>query len=124
MPHYQLRCFACESPRDRRAAQPHNQSQPCLAHGTCIYHPSPSDGERPRICVGTDERDVHAYDQTGEPALAPGILERLPDEMRDKLPDELVDELLVGAKTEEGIVGPGGLLVVLTGGQRPAIYVR
>src|SRR5207302_10335463 len=34
--------------------------------------------------------------------------------MRDKLPDELVDELLAGAKTEEEIVGPGGLLSQLT----------
>src|SRR5579859_879369 len=45
---------------------------------------------------------------------APGILERLPDEMRDKLPDDVVDELLAGAKTEEEIVGPGGLLSQLT----------
>jgi putative transposase len=34
--------------------------------------------------------------------------------MREKLPDELVDELLAGAKTEEEIVGPGGLLGQLT----------
>jgi putative transposase len=47
-------------------------------------------------------------------AASPGILERLPDEMRDKLSDELVDELLAGAKTEEEIVGPGGLLAQLT----------
>src|SRR6202162_3253050 len=47
-------------------------------------------------------------------APPPGILERLPDEMRDKLPDELVDELLAGAKTEEELVGPGGLLSQLT----------
>jgi putative transposase len=47
-------------------------------------------------------------------APPPGILERLPDEMRDKLPDELVDELLAGARTEEEIVGPGGLLSRLT----------
>jgi putative transposase len=38
----------------------------------------------------------------------------LPDEMRGKLPDELVDELLAGAKAEEEIVGPGGLLSQLT----------
>ena len=55
----------------------------------------------------------------GEPlgestAPPPGILERLPDEMRDKLPDELVDELLAGAPTEEEVVGPGGLLAQLT----------
>jgi putative transposase len=42
------------------------------------------------------------------------MLERLPDEMREKLPDELVDELLRGARTEEEIVGPGGLLSQLT----------
>jgi putative transposase len=48
------------------------------------------------------------------PAPPPGILERLPDEMRDKLPDELVDELLAGAETEHETVGPGGLLAQLT----------
>src|SRR5881227_2919133 len=47
-------------------------------------------------------------------APPPGILELLTDEMRDKLPDELVDELLAGAKTEEEVVGPGGLLAQLT----------
>jgi putative transposase len=55
-----------------------------------------------------------AGEPLGEPAPPPGILDRLPDEMRDKLPDELVDELLQGAKTEEEIVGPGGLLSQLT----------
>jgi transposase-like protein len=34
--------------------------------------------------------------------------------MREKLPDEIVDELLAGAKSEEGIVGPSGLLSQLT----------
>jgi putative transposase len=55
----------------------------------------------------------------GEPlgeatAPPPGILERLPDEMREKLPDELVDELLAGARTEEEIFGQGGLFSQLT----------
>lgn len=50
----------------------------------------------------------------GEPTAPAGILERLPDEMREKLPDELVDELLAGARTEGEIVGPGGLLSQLT----------
>src|SRR5205823_1458067 len=50
----------------------------------------------------------------GEPAPSPGILERLPDEMREMLPDALVDELLQGARTEEEIVGPGGVLSQLT----------
>jgi putative transposase len=34
--------------------------------------------------------------------------------VRDRLSDELVDELLAGARTEEEIVGPGGLLADLT----------
>ena len=38
----------------------------------------------------------------------------MPDEIRRKLPDEVVDELLAGARTEEEIVGPGGLLAQLT----------
>jgi putative transposase len=36
------------------------------------------------------------------------------DDIRRKLPDEVVDELLAGARTEEEIVGPGGLLAQLT----------
>ena len=55
-----------------------------------------------------------AGEPLGEPAPPPGILEWLPDEMRQRLPDELVDELLAGARTEEEIVGPGGLLAQLT----------
>jgi hypothetical protein len=51
----------------------------------------------------------------GEPtAPPPGILERVPDDVRRQLPDEIVDELLVGARTEEEIVGPGGLVSRLT----------
>jgi putative transposase len=38
----------------------------------------------------------------------------MPDEIRRKLPNEVVDELLAGARTEEEIVGPGGLLSQLT----------
>ena len=34
--------------------------------------------------------------------------------MRKELPDELVDELLAGARSEDEIVGPGGLLAQLT----------
>jgi putative transposase len=52
---------------------------------------------------------------SGEPSAPPsGILDQMPDEIRRKLPDEVVDELLVGARTEEEIVGPGGLLSQLT----------
>src|SRR5215472_3911166 len=55
-----------------------------------------------------------AGEPPGEPAPPPGMLERVPDDLRRQLPDDLVDELLAGAKTEEEIVGPGGLLSRLT----------
>jgi hypothetical protein len=55
-----------------------------------------------------------AGEPVGELAPSAGMLERLPDEMREKLPNELVDELLAGARTEEEIAGPGGLLSQLT----------
>lgn len=38
----------------------------------------------------------------------------LPQEVRDRLSDEVIDELLSGARSEEEIVGPGGLLAELT----------
>ena len=38
----------------------------------------------------------------------------LPQEVRDRLSDEVIDELLAGARTEEEIVGPGGVLARLT----------
>ena len=37
-----------------------------------------------------------------------------PQAVRERLSDELVDELLAGARGEEEIVGPGGLLADLT----------
>jgi putative transposase len=36
------------------------------------------------------------------------------DQVRDRLADEVIDELLPGARTEEEIVGPGGVLAQLT----------
>jgi putative transposase len=48
------------------------------------------------------------------PATPSGILENVSDDLRGKLPDDVVDELLAGARTEEEIVGPGGLLSQLT----------
>src|ERR1700733_8136818 len=50
----------------------------------------------------------------GEPAPPPGILDRVPDDIRRLLPDEVIDQLLAGAKSEEEIVGPGGLMSALT----------
>jgi putative transposase len=38
----------------------------------------------------------------------------IPDAVRDRLSDEVIDELLAGARTEEEIVGPGGVLAQLT----------
>jgi putative transposase len=40
--------------------------------------------------------------------------EGLAAEVRDRLGDELIDELLAGARTEQEIAGPGGLLADLT----------
>jgi putative transposase len=49
------------------------------------------------------------------PAGVARLLEdRLPGEVRDRLSDEVIDELLAGARTEEEIVGPGGVLAQLT----------
>jgi putative transposase len=57
---------------------------------------------------------VGAGEPLGEPAPPPGILESVSDDLRRQLPDDVVDELLAGARTEEEIVGPGGLLSQLT----------
>src|SRR5437764_10881137 len=73
----------------------------------------PSTSDRQVDIDGGLDRDG-AGEPLGEAARPPGILDRLPDEIRRKLPDELVDELLAGARTEEEIVGPGGLLAQLT----------
>src|ERR1700684_3222857 len=48
------------------------------------------------------------------PATPSEILRDVPDDIRRKLSDDVVDELLAGARTEEEIVGPGGLLSQLT----------
>ena len=55
-----------------------------------------------------------AGEPLGETAPPPGMLDRVPDEIRKLLPDEVIDELLAGARTEQEIVGPGGLLSQLT----------
>ena len=54
-------------------------------------------------------------ERLGEPSATwSEIVDRMPDEIRRRLPDEVVDELLAGARTEEEIVGPGGVLSQLT----------
>jgi putative transposase len=48
------------------------------------------------------------------PARGSVAVDELPPGVRNRLSDELIDELLAGARTEEEIVGPGGLLADLT----------
>ncbi len=49
------------------------------------------------------------------PAGAARLLEeRSPGEVRDRLANEVIDEFLAGARSEEEIVGPGGVLAQLT----------
>src|SRR5438067_11856037 len=75
----------------------------------------PSASEKSLVPATGPDRVGAGAEPFGEAtAPPPGILDRLPDEIRRKLPDELVDELLAGARTEEEIVGPGGLLSQLT----------
>ena len=56
---------------------------------------------------GRAQRNAGAHDRE-DPA------DQLPVEVRDRLSDALIDELLAGARTQEEIVGPGGLLADLT----------
>jgi hypothetical protein len=51
---------------------------------------------------------------TARPAWGPVAVDELSAGVRDRLSDELIDELLAGARTEEEIIGPGGLLADLT----------
>lgn len=57
---------------------------------------------------GRAQRDAGGAASGGPPE------QRVPTVVRELLDDELVDELLAGARTEEEIVGPGGLLAQLT----------
>jgi hypothetical protein len=45
---------------------------------------------------------------------APSTGVELPAEVRGRFSDEVVDQLLAGARSEEEIVGPGGVLAQLT----------
>jgi putative transposase len=64
------------------------------------------------LCGGPGGRAQRDAGRTGA-EQAPEI-DRLPGEVGELLSDELVDELLAGARCEEEIVGPGGLLSQLT----------
>jgi putative transposase len=73
------------------------------------------DVKEPRAGVERSEPGGRAQRDAGaaRPPLGPPPVE-LPPEVRDRLGDRLIDELLAGARTEEEIVGPGGLLAELT----------
>jgi putative transposase len=75
----------------------------------------PSTTDRKIVRASALNRVGAGGEPPGEPtAPSAGMLDEVSDEMRRKLPDELVDELLAGARTEEEVVGPGGLLAQLT----------
>src|SRR3954447_22975577 len=69
---------------------------------------------RPRAGVSRSEPGGRAQRDAGGARAAGAPVEQLPDEVRERLSDELIDELLAGARSEEEIVGPGGLLALLT----------
>jgi putative transposase len=69
----------------------------------------------PRAGVSRSEPGGRAQRGAGASRAPEGPrLAELPREVRDRLSDEVIDELLAGARTEEEIVGPGGLLADLT----------
>src|SRR3954471_22863570 len=55
-----------------------------------------------------------AKTETEELIDSAGASLAIPDAVRDRLSDEVIDELLAGARSEEEIVGPGGVLAQLT----------
>src|SRR5215210_3269560 len=70
----------------------------------------------PRAGVERGEPGGRAARDGGAPYPRRGSVpvEELAGGVRDRLSDELIDELLAGARTEEEIVGPGGLWADLT----------
>src|SRR2546423_3401908 len=55
-----------------------------------------------------------AKTETEELIDSAGASLAIPDAVRDRLSDEVIDELLAGARAEEEVVGPGGVLAQLT----------
>jgi putative transposase len=67
-----------------------------------------------RVGVSRSEPGGRAQRDAGAARPSPGPVAELPPEVRERLGDELIDELLAGARSEQEIVGPGGLLADLT----------
>jgi hypothetical protein len=74
--------------------------------------PSITEGRINQSVLGAEQDG--AGEPPGESAPRPGILDRVPDDIRRLLPDEVIDQLRAGAKSEEEILGPGRLLSQLT----------
>jgi len=55
-----------------------------------------------------------SLEERSDPARLSSASRELADEVKVLLPDGLIDELLAGARTDEEITGPGGLLSALT----------
>ena len=72
-----------------------------------------SEGSGGRAAV-TRSEPVGRVERDGGAPREELAVEQLPVELRERLGDELIDELLAGARTEEEIVGPGGVLAQLT----------
>jgi putative transposase len=69
----------------------------------------------PRAGVSRSEPGGRAQRGAGAARVPEGPpLAELSPEVRDRLSDQVIDELLGGARSEEEIVGPGGLLADLT----------
>jgi putative transposase len=69
----------------------------------------------PRAGVSRSEPGGRAQRGAGAARAPEGSsLAGLSPEVRDRLGDEVIDELLAGARTEQEMVGPGGLLADLT----------
>ena len=67
-----------------------------------------------RADVERSEPGGRAELNAGAARRAPVPVGELSPGVRDRLSDELIDELLAGARSEEELVGPGGLLADLT----------
>jgi putative transposase len=61
---------------------------------------------------GVRSEPVGRAEQPAGGARSVGV--ELPPEVRDRLSDEVIDQLLAGARSEDEIVGPGGVLAQLT----------
>ncbi len=72
-----------------------------------------TDSREGRARAGVSRLEGERSEASARRAVGP-FADDLPVEVRERLSDELIDELLAGARSEEEIVGPGGVLADLT----------